>query len=370
LEAIAEGRIPFASLDAFRRAQLLDNPDTEIRDRAAALLGGAMQSAEQRELLERYREVLAGPRDAQHGLQVYQQQCAKCHLAQGQGANVGPDLAATTRRSDEMLLSDLLDPSNQITVGYNQYTVVTVDGRILTGVLVSETATSVTLRREQAIDTAILRKDIDDLAASPISMMPERLEQEVSPQDVADLIAYLREAFGPLPPPQLVLFDDDPQFAALLNEGDGTVGIESGDVSSGTAALAVTPPQRFAARIADWQHAIREHPEPGEYRYLRFAWKADTARGLMLELADQGTWPPADQPLRRYVSGANETGWQAVQIASDPPGEWTVVTRDLWQDFGDMILTGIAPTAIGGRALFDRIELLQSVEREPLECGD
>jgi putative membrane-bound dehydrogenase-like protein len=370
LEAIAEGRIPLASLDAFRRAQLLENPDTEIRDRAATLLGGATQPAEQRELLERYREALAGPRDTQHGLQVYQQQCAKCHLAQGQGANVGPDLAATTRRSDEMLLSDLLDPNNQITVGYNQYTVVTVDGRILTGVLVSETATSVTLRREQAIDTTILRKDIDDLAASPISMMPERLEQEVSPQDVADLIAYLREAFGPLPPPRLVLFDDDPQFAALLNEGDGTIGIESGDVYAGSAALAVTPPQRFAARIPDWQHPIREHPEPGEYRYLRFAWKADTARGLMLELADQGTWPPADQPLRRYVSGANETGWQAVQIAPDPPGDWTVVTRDLWQDFGDMILTGIAPTAIGGRALFDRIELLQSVEQEPLECGD
>jgi putative membrane-bound dehydrogenase-like protein len=369
LEAVAEGRIPLASLDAFRRTQLLQSPDAAIRRRAEALLHGQTQPAQQRELLDRYREALAGPRDARRGLDVFEKQCSKCHQAQGRGSVVGPDLSATTRRSDEMLLSDMLDPNNQITVGFNQYTVVTADGRILSGVLVAETATSITLRREQAVDTTILRKDIDDLAASPISMMPERLEQEVSPQDAADLIAYLREAFGPVPPPQLVLFEDDPQFPTLLNEGQGTATIETQDVHSGAASLAITPPQRFAARIPDWQYAIREHPGPGEYRYLRFAWKADTARGVMLELADQGTWPPADRPLRRYVSGANDTGWQALQIAPDPPGQWTVVTRDLWKDFGDMVLTGLAPTAIGGRALFDRIELLQSIENQPTSAS-
>ncbi|MCL4205064.1 MAG: c-type cytochrome [Pirellulaceae bacterium] len=365
LEAIAERRIPLASLDAFRRTQLLQNPDAAIRRRAETLLSRQTQPAQQRTLLDRYREALSGPRDAQRGLAVFEKQCSKCHQAQGRGSVVGPDLSATIRRSDEMLLSDVLDPNNQITVGFNQYTVVTADGHILSGVLAAETATSVTLRREQAVDTTILRKDIDDLAASSISMMPERLEQEVSPQDVADLIAYLREAFGPVPPPRIVLFEDDPKFPAWLNEGQGTATIETEDVHSGTASLAVTPPQRFAARIPGWQYVIREHPRPGEYRYLQFAWKADTARGVMLELADQGTWPPADRPLRRYVSGANDTGWQALQISPDPPGQWIVVTRDLWKDFGDMVLTGLAPTAIGGRALFDRIDLLQSCEEQP-----
>ncbi|MCH5378291.1 MAG: c-type cytochrome, partial [Planctomycetes bacterium] len=362
LDALAARQIPVASLDALRRTQLLENPDAVIRRRAEQLLSAEARPPERREVLDRYRQALAAARNAQRGLQVFEKQCSKCHQAQGRGYVVGPDLSATTRRSDEMLLSDILDPSNQITAGYNQYTVVTVDGRIHNGVMAAETATSVTLRREQAADTTILRKDIDMLAASAISMMPERLEQEVSPQDAADLIAYLREAFGPVPPPQLVLFEDDPRFADLLDQGQGTVATETTDVYSGTTALAITPPQRFSDRIPGWEYAIREHPAAGEYRYLRFAWKAATARGVMLEIADRGTWPPADKPLRRYYSGVNDTGWQAVQIGTDPPRDWTVVTRDLWKESGDMTLTGIAPTAMGGRALFDRIELLRAIE--------
>ena len=80
----------------------------------------------------------------------------------------------------------------------------------------------------------------------------------------------------------------------------------------------------------------------------------------MLELAADGRWPLAERSLRRYHAGRNTTGWQSVEISPSAPAEWTVVTRDLWNDCGDFTLTGIAPTAMGGDALFDRIELLQS----------
>jgi hypothetical protein len=79
----------------------------------------------------------------------------------------------------------------------------------------------------------------------------------------------------------------------------------------------------------------------------------------MLELAADGGWPPAEMPLRRYHAGRKTTGWQSVEVSPSAPREWTVVTRDLWTDCGDFTLTGIAPTAMGGDALFDRIELLQ-----------
>ena len=82
---------------------------------------------------------------------------------------------------------------------------------------------------------------------------------------------------------------------------------------------------------------------------------------MMLELAAQGSWPPADKPLRRYYSGQNTSGWQATRIAEEAPTEWTVVTVDLWKDIGEFTLTGIAPTAMEGPALFDRIELLQAL---------
>ena len=82
----------------------------------------------------------------------------------------------------------------------------------------------------------------------------------------------------------------------------------------------------------------------------------------MLELADDGRWPPANRPLRRYFAGKNTTGWKKPKSPPAAPSSWTVAIRDLWADFGDFTLTGIAPTAIGGPALFDRVELLQ-------ECG-
>ena len=82
----------------------------------------------------------------------------------------------------------------------------------------------------------------------------------------------------------------------------------------------------------------------------------------MFELADSGNWPPAEESLRRYFSGKNSSNWSATQVSPDAPEDWTTVTVDLWSDFGDFILTGIAPTAMGGPALFDRIELLRTLD--------
>jgi biopolymer transport protein ExbB len=104
-----------------------------------------------------------------------------------------------------------------------------------------------------------------------------------------------------------------------------------------------------------------EKPGPGEYRYLRFVWKSPGGAGLMLELADHGAWPRADETRGRFYSGQNSTPWKAVRVSEQVPREWVVVTRDLWKEFGPMQLTGLAPTAMGGDAYFARIELLQSL---------
>ena len=159
------------------------------------------------------------------------------------------------------------------------------------------------------------------------------------------------------------LGDDDPAFINLLVDGGGTARIVTKSRHNGSSALRVTPPQRYSARIEGWNFAIRKKPGPGEYRYLQLAWKTDGAKGVLIELADNGKWPPADKPLRRYYSGQNTTKWQATQISPKSPQKWTVITRDLWKDFGDFTLTGIAPTAMGGPVLFDRIELLRAIEK-------
>ncbi|MDY0165420.1 MAG: HEAT repeat domain-containing protein [Thermoguttaceae bacterium] len=369
LDALENETIRPSALSAAQRHRLAEGRDPAVRQRAEELLKSAGQG-EREAVVAQYIAALRGPRDPGRGKTVFDEQCAKCHRLDDRGYEVGPDLGSANQRADETLVADVLDPSREITVGYQQYSVITEDGRVFTGVLAAETATSVTLRKDEGVENTLLRREIDEMEASSISMMPDEMEKLVSPQDVADLIAYLREALGPLPPAVVILFDDEPDFVAALREGEGTVQLETADRYAGAASLRVTPPQRFSASIGGWQYPIARDPGPGQYRYLRFAWKAAGAAGVMIELAGGGHWPPAEQPLRRYYSGGNTTGWAAVEVASEAPEEWTVVTRDLWQDFGEFTLTGIAPTTMGGGALFDRIELLQSVDDSDAASGE
>ena len=260
LDALQQGAVPPSSLDTARREQLRENSDPEIRRRARELLAAQGVAKDRQEVLARYTDALALPRDAVRGEAVFQRQCAKCHRVKEQGYVVGPDLANTIRRTDEMLVSDMLDPSNQITAGYNSYTVVTEDGRIYSGVLAAESATHVTLRREEGKEDTILRKDIEEMAASRISMMPEKVEQEIKPQEMADLIAYLRQAFGPPLPAQVMLFDDDPGFVQVLNQGEGRAMLETADRFAGQRVAA----HRAAAAlvVADSRLGVPDRREP------------------------------------------------------------------------------------------------------------
>ncbi len=366
LDAIEQEIVRPSSLDAIHRLHLIENPNAEIRRRAKSVLADRDLKNDRQAVLSRYRAALDQRRDPKHGEEVYQMQCAKCHRLGGEGYQVGPDLSAANNRADAALVSDVLDPSRQITAGYRNYTVVTEAGRIFTGVLAAETATSITLRREEKAEDTILRKDIDEIAASTLSMMPEDLEKEVSPQDVADLIAYLREALGPVAPSLVTLFEDDPEFAGWLDQGNGKVAITGEGCYSGKASLAVTGPTCYSPRIPGWKYPIAEHPGPGEFRYIRFAWRTRGGEGVMLEMSDNGRFPPNEKALRRYHGGRNTTGWMSVQVAGDAPVQWTVVTRDLWRDSGEFTLTGIAITAMGGTALFDRVELLRSLDEVEL----
>lgn len=209
LQAIERGDVPGSSLDAVRRDQLMNDSNMEIAALARRLLSTDLGAPTRQGVLAEYAQSLKQPRNPARGKAVFEKQCAKCHRLGDQGYEVGPDLLTAKTRADATWLSDVLDPSNQITVGYNQYTVITVNGRVFTGILASETPSSITLRAEEKKDTTILRKHIDEMVASTVSMMPEDLEKEVTVQDVADLLGFLRQTLGSAQPNQVVLFDDE-----------------------------------------------------------------------------------------------------------------------------------------------------------------
>ena len=322
LDAIENKVIESSSIPPIRREQLLDDRDPAIRQRAKSLFSPRATNEERNRVFARYQTALSLPRDANRGRQVFEAQCSKCHQLNGKGFAVAPDLAAINNRPDESLLLDILDPNSTIVAGFRAYTVDTVGGRVYSGVLTSETATSVTLRRELGAEDTILRKDIDAMFGSSLSLMPEGIEKLISPQDMANLIGYLRAALRGDDGRRALLFGGDPSFALVLNEGNGRAVVDSKESFAGSPSLRVSPPQRFSPRISGWDYKIVENPGPGEYRYLRFAWKAPEATGLMLELANDGAWPSAGEDRQRFYSGTNTTGWKAVRVSEQAPCDW------------------------------------------------
>ncbi len=168
---------------------------------------------------------------------------------------------------------------------------------------------------------------------------------------------------GEKPPVEkpLAVFEDQPEFVANLTEGGGQAALYSDEKYSGAVCVKVTPDQRFNPALPGLNVKIREKPAPGEYRYLRFAWKKQGGQAICLQLNHDGQWGPgADRPAKfRYHAGpAGEVYGGSVGVDANLPATFTVVTRDLFADFGEFTLSGLALTPVDGEfALFDHIYL-------------
>lgn len=190
LDAVNAKTVPAAHIDSSRRAVLLRHRDATIRARATELLGDAAKTPRS-EIVSRYRPALELKGDPKRGQTVFQRECATCHLAGTTGHNVGPSIASIgAKRPDEYLVA-ILDPNREIDPRYLNYTVNMNDGRVTSGIIAGETATAVTLKRADGQTETILRSQIEELSSTGQSLMPEGVEQKVSPQEMADLISFL-----------------------------------------------------------------------------------------------------------------------------------------------------------------------------------
>jgi putative heme-binding domain-containing protein len=131
------------------------------------------------------------PGDPKTGRQVFKKVCAQCHTLYGEGASLGPDLTANGRASFEQLLSNVFDPSLVIGPGYESTTVVTKDGRSLTGLVHEDSPQRIVLKLPGGGQQVIPRGDLVYATASKLSMMPEGIENLMDRKDLADLFAFL-----------------------------------------------------------------------------------------------------------------------------------------------------------------------------------
>ncbi|MEO6183015.1 MAG: c-type cytochrome, partial [Verrucomicrobiota bacterium] len=202
LGGIESGVIKPAEIPMVNRQSLLKHHDKTIQERAAALFP---QNADRAKVLANFSTAANLSGDPDKGAVVFGKLCANCHAFRGQGLSVGPDLMAFGDKSPQDFLMAILDPGSVIEPRFIQYNLDLKDGRSLSGIIKGETASSVTLAQGGGAREKILRADIAEMKASGLSLMPEGLEEGNSPQDFADLIAYLKTRpaqFGSATPEQ------------------------------------------------------------------------------------------------------------------------------------------------------------------------
>jgi putative membrane-bound dehydrogenase-like protein len=192
LSALEDGCIPAAEIDPGRRARLLSFRGRRLRARAEAVF--SHESKPRQAVVDAFGEALKKPGDRAAGGVLFGKLCASCHRLASTGVEVGPDLGSLNDRSPEALLIAILDPNRAFETKYATFAVATVDGRVLSGLVASETASAVTIRRQDGKDDVLLRSEIAELKETGQSLMPEGLEKDLNSGDLANLIAFLRSA--------------------------------------------------------------------------------------------------------------------------------------------------------------------------------
>lgn len=197
-QAIEDDTIAATDVDITARDALLQTSDAELKSRLTALLKPA-ETADRSVVLKEYQAALAHPGDLNRGASVFVHNCVTCHAIRGRGAKVGPDLSGVGARPPAALLVDILDPSRDVAPESLSYVLATDDGEIKTGILAGEGPTAITLRQPEGQEVVVERSRIAKFQATGKSLMPGGFEQKITPAQLADLLAFLRE-----PDPELI----------------------------------------------------------------------------------------------------------------------------------------------------------------------
>lgn len=192
LQAIVDHHVGRSEIDMgrLRRVAQSDHP---LAKRAGEILD-SFDLSSRAEIVERYRESLSIEGDASSGATVFEKNCSQCHQVGGQGNAIGPSLEAMITRGEESVLINLLDPNREVNPAYVTYTITTLDGIVLTGMITEESSNTVTLQQSEGEPVSVLRLDIDEIQSTGLSLMPEGLEVEIDIDAMADLLAFLKSA--------------------------------------------------------------------------------------------------------------------------------------------------------------------------------
>jgi len=194
LDAVLASKLPKGVLNANHLRKILESNDREALWAVEKAFGRIREERNPErekvvaEMDAYFREHLGDPF---RGQAVFRNLCAQCHSIYGEGGKLGPDITANGRASFEQLLSNVFDPSLVIGPAYQVTTVVTKDGRNLTGLIAEDNEQRMVVRMPGEGEEAVPRNQVKYTRVSKLSMMPEGLEATLDQKDLADLFAFL-----------------------------------------------------------------------------------------------------------------------------------------------------------------------------------
>jgi putative heme-binding domain-containing protein len=140
-----------------------------------------------------YKQALSAKGDAVTGKTIFVQNCSLCHQVRGEmGEAIGPDLGTVHNWSAEAVMENTLSPNLSISSGFDTWSVELLNNETVTGVIASETPGAITIRNAGGFERTIGRHDIKSLKALNMSLMPEGMEAQISPEQMVDLVAFLK----------------------------------------------------------------------------------------------------------------------------------------------------------------------------------
>ncbi len=217
LHAVKDKRVAVQEVSLADRQRLVESTSDAIRELAAETFPST-GTGSRAEVLRQYGSVASLMGDAARGQEVFAKNCIACHAFGGAGHDVGPDLAPLRDKDADYFVKNILDPNVIVEPRFVNYTVVLKNKRVLAGVIKSETASDLVLSVGAGATETVTRADIKDIRASSSSMMPEGFEAGISPEQMADLIAYVKSGAGS---PRKQMPGNAP--ALVKQAGDGSI---------------------------------------------------------------------------------------------------------------------------------------------------
>lgn len=195
LEAIEAGNIPAAAISPYQARQIDNHGDQVLSKQLRKVWGNIRETPEAKKReVAKWKDALAPERiataDLVAGKATYIKQCSACHQLYGDGHPVGPNLTGSDRHNLDYLLGNIIDPSAVVPAAYRMSVFLLEDGRVLSGVVVSENENTLVVQTQQRAEE-VDKASVTERKITDVSLMPDGIPAQLSESEFVNLVAYL-----------------------------------------------------------------------------------------------------------------------------------------------------------------------------------